>query len=70
MLMNNVGTSSFNRDIIIIPETTINNYDEDVSKLMKESFDIIWNSVGEKGSIYYDKDNNRIDTAELWRRSY
>jgi hypothetical protein len=65
VLSNYEGTSNFNKDIIIIPENTINNYEEDVSKIMKESFDIIWNSVGEKGSIYYDKDNNRIDTTQF-----
>ena len=69
VLGNNEGTSNFDKEIIIIPENTINNYEEDISKIMKESFDIIWNSVGEKGSIYYDKDNNRIDTSQF-RPSY
>lgn len=70
VLSQNEETPNFNRDIIIIPETTINNYDEDASKLLKESFDIIWNSVGQKGSIYYDNDNNRIDTTQLRPRYF
>ena len=37
---------------------------------MKESFDIIGNSVGEKGSIYYDKDNNRKDTTQFQPRYF
>ena len=70
VLSQNEGTPNFDKDIIIIPETTINNYNEDITKLLKESFDIIWNTVGQKGSIYYDEDNNRIDTSQLWRLRY
>lgn len=69
MVLDNYGnnTLSFDKNFILLPETTIESIDVDISKAIKDSFDILWNSVGESGSIYYDKDGNRSEDANKFR---
>lgn len=40
----------------------VDRYEINVSKIMRQMLDIIWNSVGVGGSIYYDESGNRVDS--------
>lgn len=61
MITNNFGGSTipFAKDTLIFPEIVLSNLDSDISALMNQTFDIIWNSVGEEKSIYYNDDGSR-----------
>lgn len=53
--------------ILLAVTVSIESIDVDISKAIKDSFDILWNSVGESGSIYYDEDGNRSEDANKFR---
>ena len=46
------------RDILLPPETLIENYDDEIEKSMKNCFDSIWNACGYSSSQSYDRDGN------------
>lgn len=46
------------KDVLFLPDTLIENYDQAISRLMKPIFDALWNATGWSGSIYYDQDGN------------
>jgi hypothetical protein len=47
-----------NKDILYLPEAVIENYDDDLTKVLKPSFDMVWNNLGIVQSPNYDKDGN------------
>jgi hypothetical protein len=69
MITNSYGGSTipFTRDTLIFPEIVLSNFDSDISTLMKQTFDIIWNSVGEEKSIYYNEDGSRREDKPPFR---
>lgn len=67
MITNNGRTIPFSRDTLIFPEVVLSNFDSDISILMKQTFDIIWNSVGEEKSIYYNDDGSRREDKPPFR---
>lgn len=48
------------RDILIIPEEIVQNYDQKADKILKPIFDSVWNTCGYAYSIYYDNESNWI----------
>jgi hypothetical protein len=63
MVLDNHGgkTIPFDKDTLTTPEVVITYFGSDIPKILKDTFDIIWNSVGERMSICYDKDGNRME---------
>jgi hypothetical protein len=64
MVLDNFAGKSmtFDRDTLAIPESIATHAGINVPKLMKEAFDIVWNSVGEPASIYYDDKGDRTES--------
>ena len=60
-------TIPFAKDTLIFPEIVLSNFDSDISTLMKQTFDIIWNSVGEVTSKYYNDDGSRREREQPFR---
>ena len=48
------------KEILYLPEAIIQSYDDDLAKILKPSFDIVWNHTGIIQSPNYDKDGNFI----------
>ena len=46
------------RDVLLPPETLIEDYDEEIEKSMKNCFDSIWNACGYSSSQNYDAEGN------------
>jgi hypothetical protein len=40
------GVGRFDKDVVLIPEVLLESFDADITQLMKQSFDIIWNAAG------------------------
>jgi hypothetical protein len=36
----------FDRDVILVPEVLLESFDADITKLMKQTFDVVWNAAG------------------------
>lgn len=49
---------SIDRNNLILPEVTIENYDEPVKKILKPCFDSIWNACGLERDFNYDENGN------------
>jgi hypothetical protein len=47
------------RPTLIVPESMIENSEDDVDKVMKPIFDVIWNAAGWPGSLYYGNQGKR-----------
>lgn len=54
-----INNSPFLLDNIFVPNVVINDFEDNIEKRLKGSFDIIWQSAGNKESPYYDVDGNR-----------
>ena len=46
---------SIDRDILVLPEILVENYDEKAEKILKPCFDSIWNACGLPGSFNYNE---------------
>jgi hypothetical protein len=55
-----INNSPFMTDNIIIPNVVVNDYEVDISKELKSTFDIIWQSAGIRESPYYNALGKRI----------
>jgi len=51
---------SIERDILTLPEIMVQNYNDNIEKLLKPIFDLIWNACGEPKSLNFDEDGNWI----------
>ena len=40
------GVGRFDRDVILVPEVLLDSFDADITKLMKQTFDVVWNAAG------------------------
>ena len=40
------GVGRLDRDVVLIPEVLLESFDVDITQLMKQSFDIMWNAAG------------------------
>lgn len=49
------------RDIIILPEALIENYEVNVENILKNTFDTLWNVIDYPGSPNYNEEGNRIE---------
>jgi hypothetical protein len=45
------GVGRFDRDVILVPEVLLESFDTDITHLMRQTFDIVWNAAGWNGSI-------------------
>ena len=45
---------TIDRDILLLPEIIVENYDDEVAKVLKPCFDAIWNACGFQGSFNYN----------------
>jgi len=48
------------RDILLIPEIVVESWEFDASKILRSSFDAIWNAAGWERSINYDENGNWV----------
>ncbi|MHB8880427.1 MAG: AlbA family DNA-binding domain-containing protein [Thermodesulfovibrionales bacterium] len=48
------GGHPIDRDVLVLPELVIENYDDDAGKVLKPVFDAIWNACGHSGSRNYN----------------
>lgn len=46
------------RDVLLLPEVTIEEYESQIEKSMKVTFDAIWNACGYVSSYHFDDDGN------------
>jgi len=53
-----VTPPSIDREILLLPEVIIENYDIAPEKILKPCFDAIWNACGYSESLNYDDDGN------------
>jgi len=51
---------AIDRDILLLPEIVIDNYDFNTEAILKPCFDLIWNACGFSKSFNYDKDGNWV----------
>ena len=56
-----IDIHNIEKDNLILPEEVIENYDLCIEKILKPSFDLIWNACGLKGSFNYDEYGNWRD---------
>ena len=49
------------RDLLLIPEVILQDYDIDIGRTIRPIFDAVWGAAGWRGSLNYDSDGN-------WRR--
>lgn len=52
--------NSIDRDVLIVPDILIEEYECNMSQLLQPAFDAIWNACGFEKSINYDKEGNWI----------
>ena len=52
------------RDNLIIPEVVVEDMREDPGKIMRTTFDFIWNAAGWRGSLNYDANGNWVGMRE------
>jgi hypothetical protein len=50
---------TFDRDVVLIPEVLIESFDCDISQLLKQPFDMVWNAAGWPRSMCYDEKGSR-----------
>lgn len=48
------GGHPIDRDVLVLPELVIENYDDDAGKVLKPVFDALWNACGHQGSRNYN----------------
>jgi len=48
----------FKEDMVVLPEVTMIEHDEQPHSVMKPAFDMVWNAFGFTGSQNYDADGN------------
>jgi hypothetical protein len=48
------------RDLLLLPEAIINNYNVDAKDVLRPLFDLIWNACGFQRSLNFDEDGNWI----------
>lgn len=48
------------RDVLLVPEILVENFDYELDVLMKPAFDAIWNAAGWKGSFCYNEHGRRV----------
>lgn len=48
--------SAIGRDVLLLPEVIIENYETECGDILKPCFDALWNACGFRGSPNYDKD--------------
>lgn len=53
--------NSIDRDVLMLPEVLIENFDVDVPHILKPIFDTIWNACGYSRSRNYNSEGNWID---------
>jgi len=51
---------TIDRDILVIPEEIVQDYNQDGDKVLKPIFDSVWNSCGFAFSRYYDSEKNWV----------
>jgi len=51
--------SSIDRNVLLLPEIIIEQFDQDVSSLLRPAFDAVWQAAGFLRSPYYDEAGNR-----------
>lgn len=56
-----LNQSKVKKEMLLLPEVVMNNYDEEVPRVLKPVFDVLWNTVGYDGSQNYD------DAGDWWR---
>lgn len=54
---------SIERDLIMLPETIIENYDRKAETILKSVFDLIWNTCGMPRSLNFDENGNWIEKS-------
>ena len=52
------GSATIDRDVVSLPEVIIEKYDEKAEKVLRPSFDAIWNACGFAESQNYDQKGN------------
>ena len=50
------GATPIDRDVVLLPDVLVEDYEVDVATLLRPSFDGVWNAAGWAGSINYDDD--------------
>lgn len=48
------ATKTIDRDILLTPESVIDNFDDNIEHMLKPCFDSIWNACGYESSLNYD----------------
>jgi len=51
------------RDVLVLPEVIVENFDDDLGGLLKPVFDCVWQAAGWRGSRNYDEDGKWIRRA-------
>lgn len=49
------------RDVLLIPEIVMEGWELEASKILRSSFDAIWNAAGWERSINYDENGNWVE---------
>jgi len=55
-----IQKSAIDRDSLILPEVIIEDYGNDMAKLLRPAFDVVWQATGFSGSLNYDDNNNWV----------
>ena len=51
----------YTKDILHLPETIINEYSDEIDKLLRDTFDSVWNAFGFERSFNYDENGRWIE---------
>lgn len=49
------------RDIVVIPEACIENYNKPPQVILKDIFDSVWNACGRQKSLNYEEDGSYVN---------
>lgn len=52
--------TEIDRDVLLLPEIVVNDYNDNLPLLLKPVFDTVWNAGGMSGSVNYDPEGNWI----------
>jgi hypothetical protein len=51
---------AIDRDVLMLPDVLIEDYECDAASVLKDSFDVLWQSAGYPRCLNYDEEGNRI----------
>ena len=56
----NLDVHTIDRDVLVLPEVQVANYDQRAQDILRTQFDSVWNACGYERCFNYDKNGNWV----------